>query len=464
MNKPKFDPSQPFQEVSKPKFDPSKPFEPAPEEKEGKFDLESSIVDQLPTLGATAGGLVGGFLGNIPGGLAGAGAGGYLGKATQNIYNSYRHPEKAPQNNLDIIKQPLEAGLEGTSDQALGDVGGALIGKLLPYASKLTGPLGKKLKEMAEKLAARSLGAERGTIKKLGPEKVLESGRYALDNDIIKPFSNAEDLIAANKGVQEQAGQRMGNVYSQIDKHGGSTFNPTNVAADVENQLGNFWRSPINKGITSQFDDTLESIMMRGGGSPDRTIPLQTAQALKEELGGVANWKNNISTTDKERIARQSYGIVNDAIDRSVQEGADNLGIPGLKEELGQAKNLYGNSKTAENLLENKYAREQGNKMFGLTDTITGAGIASGVDAPAALATVTGKKALERYGHNIGALSLDKIGDYVSQSPQLFGKFAPLLQQAAQRGPTAVGATNFILQQTQPEYQKLMQDFQQEEN
>ncbi len=50
----------------------------------------------------------------------------------------------------------------------------------------------------------------------------------------------------------------------------------------------------------------------------------------------------------------------------------------------------------------------------------------------------------------------DDLEGSLKRNPQRFGKFTQPLQNAAQRGPQALAAANFILQQTQPEYRKLV--------
>ena len=51
------------------------------------------------------------------------------------------------------------------------------------------------------------------------------------------------------------------------------------------------------------------------------------------------------------------------------------------------------------------------------------------------------------------------LNNLVTKSPEAFGKFAPTLQQAAQRGGTSLAATNFVLQQTDEEYRDKLKDY-----
>jgi hypothetical protein len=46
------------------------------------------------------------------------------------------------------------------------------------------------------------------------------------------------------------------------------------------------------------------------------------------------------------------------------------------------------------------------------------------------------------------------LGDRLKNNPQAFGKYAPALQQAAQRGPAALSAANYVLSQSNEEYRE----------
>lgn len=402
-------------------------------------------------------------------------------------------------------------------------LGGAMSGVIGYAAPKIgdaidwgIGKLASGSDDVAERLAGRALGAERGTIKKLGLDKVKAAGRQALDEGVLSPLASTDDLIARNAAVKSRGGEMMGEVYDAIDDAGKSTFNPMEAASKVEGELGDFYRSPINRGEANQLDNTLESIRMRvpenmSSGPGDAFIPLTEAQKLKQELGKVANWKNNINVTEKEKMARQAYGIVSSQIDEAVESGAQQIGSDGLLDTLKQGKQLYGNASTADSLLENKLAREQGNKILGLTDWgVLGAGGAGaaftgGASIPGTMALLAGKKGLEKYGAQTSAIGLDKVSQMLKKSPkmaelyssnpQVFNsmanrlaskmgedeqkskpfetssliqktqgsKYAQILQEASQRGENAVASTNFVLQQTDPEYRKMILGNEEEE-
>lgn len=321
----------------------------------------------------------------------------------------------------DLAGLAEEAG-KGAAMGLAGGVVGAGAGKALEAAArskmaqKLAGWAASKGDRVAETIAEHALGVERGTRAKLGDQKVREAARYALDEKVITPFSGTKKMIKLNEGHQKAAGEAQGAVYKAIDDVQGSTFNPLEVATKVEDKIGGFWRSPINKAEEKQFENTMEAILMRG----DKNIPLSEAQVLKEELGKVANWKNKGDLTDKERMAREAYGVIADEIKDVASKGAN----PQLAEELAKANRNYGASKTAEELLANKLAKS-GNRMVSLTDFIVGAGGAFGGPV-GALKAVAAKKALERFGPNMAAVGVDRMSKLVRKSPELAAKLLPM--------------------------------------
>lgn len=495
MSKPAFDPNQPYEEI-KPKFDPTKPF--------SSEHKDSSFGDKAETaLRSYGNAMTLGYGDNIRAATEPA-TFAVLNALTGNDVES--DPDYVNRRDEEI-KQTKQMQKENPISSKIGTVAGALNSIVLPSAnigkgaaigsrllnSAITGggmgllqnpgekegevsdfQISDRLKSgaigtgiglglqgggemfanamkssptfqrLANRMSARAMGAERGTIKKIGEEKVQEIGQYGLDNKLFGHLSNTDDMIAANAAKQAEGGKMMESVYNKIDAAGKSTFNPQKTMYKVEEELGGFYRSPINKGETSQLENTLDSIMMRG----TENIPLKEAQALKQELGKVANWKSNVVVTDKEKMAREAYGIVSGHIDDAVEQGAREIGTKGLKETLEQGKKLFSNSKGAEQLLENKLAREQGNNLMGFSDkvilgaSVPGAVMSGGASVLPTMAGMVAKRGLEKYGAQNMALGanaiskgLQKIPDAVVNATQKAPKFMVNSYQNAARDP-----------------------------
>lgn len=346
------------------------------------------------------------------------------------------------------------ASMQALEDIASGAaIGGATGGAFQALANKFgkvrPGDVSNKIKGFAELQAAKAQGLERATRKKLGEEASKAVGRQGLDEGVLSMFASADEMIARNNAIKDAAVKSREAAYNVIDEAGASAFNPLDVASDIESKLGNFNRkSPLNAAKLGQLQNTLEAITLRGSDN----IPMSEAQKLIQEIGQAAKFDQSRATPANE-MAKNVYKMVRNAMDDAAQKGSETVNVPGLKEVIQKANRQYSIAKDADTLLANKFARDA-NKSIGLTDTITAVG--SPVLLPA-------KKLWESYGNQTVALGFDKLGDMVKNNPQAFGKFQSVLQNAAQRGPQALGASHFILQQNSPEYREQLKQLQEGE-
>lgn len=394
----------------------------------------------------------------------------------------------------------IDAGVGTGTGLALGKV----TDKLSPIIEGGLQKASAGARNSAEWLAGHGLGGERGTMKKLGFDRVKAAGAQALDEGSLPILGSTEDMIAQNNAIRKRGGNMMGDAYKAIDDAGASTFNPLDVATEFEGKHAPTYRTPINKGETNQFDNTIESILSRGDGN----IPMSEAQALKEEIGSVAfpGGKKPIDPTPKQQMAIDAYRLVNQKIDEAAAAGSSSIENAGLSDMLAKGKELYGNSKVAGKLLENKLAREKGNRFGSLTDWVAGSGALGygemSDDWRGAGGIMLAKKGLEKYGSKTAAHGMNAISKALMKSPTLAGvlskapqalgalsskisdkispmlrdqekkpdfdkdaviekvngtKYAQVLQDAAKRGDQAFGATHFILQSTDPQYREALE-------
>lgn len=309
-------------------------------------------------------------------------------------------------------------------DTAIGGAAGLALGKAGEYAgkalTKVGHKVGEKTGEWANKAAARALGAERGTIKKIGQDRVMDAGEYALKNKLLSPLTNVDDIITKNESAKAGAMAARKAAYDKIDDAGASTFNPLEVATEVEKKVlgGKNLAYDDVKELSKVLEPQLSNILSRGDGN----ISMATAQELVESLGKKAKFDASRSTVQNQ-VAKDVYHIVRDAINKSASEGSEKVKVSGIKSAIEGANKQYSLGKVAGDLLKNKQAREQGNNFIGLTDIITGSGALGygGMtgDWETAAALVVAKKTLQKYGAQNAALGLDKISKILLKSPQL---------------------------------------------
>jgi hypothetical protein len=322
-------------------------------------------------------------------------------------------------------------------DTGIGMVAGGTVGKVVEKAAPVfkggTDKIGQKAKAGAEWLSARAQGLERATAKKLGPERVKEIGRQGLNNGLMNLRGGTDEMIAKNEALKKGAMDARAAVYDKIDEAGASTFNPLEVAAKVEEK--------ILKGLDRSHDDTqeiikalephLSNILSRGEGNTS----MAAAQKLINGLSEKAKFDTSRSSTQN-RIAKEVYHTVRDAINRSAGDSAEKLGEKGLRQTVEAANKTYATGMGASTLLKNKGARETGNNIFGLTDTITGTGagmygLTTG-DWDTALGAIATKKVLGKYGAKVGARALDSLSKSFSKTPTAAA--------AIQKNPNVVSA------------------------
>jgi len=335
-------------------------------------------------------------------------------------------------------------GADAIADSSLGKY---ISGKVQVGADAV----GDRLDSFAERQGAKALGLERATQKKLGEDGTRAVGRQALDEGILSIGANTDDLIARNNALKSLSMSERQAAYETIDAAGKSQFNPLDVAAKVEDKVvGGMNRSHLDtQELIGKLEPELQNILSRGEG----TISMAEAQQLVQNLGQKAKWDASRSTQNNQ-LAKDVYGVVRQAINDAA--GSDQVGIEGLKETIEQANKKFSIAKDTEKLLGNKQAREQGNKLFGLTDTIAGAGALTTGNPAVALPIMAAKKIGEKYGNQTAAITADRLADIVRQAPQSLGKYAPALQKAAQRGGQALAVSNYVLMQNNPEYRDMI--------
>src|SRR5690606_10478690 len=110
-------------------------------------------------------------------------------------------------------------------------------------------------------------------------------------------------------------------------------------------------------------------------------------------------------------------------------------------------KGKYGSFATTERAAEKLANRQEKNQTIGLTGKILAAGqIAADPSRwPQAALTALGNKAVQERGSALAAIGADKLADVLKATPETFGRFAPILQHAAQRGSHSLAVTHYLL-------------------
>lgn len=122
--------------------------------------VKKGVVEQLPELGAAAGGIVGGVggtaiapgPGSVAGALTGAGFGGSTGAALRNLLKSKLYGENVERK--DLYSAPVTGAMTGLEQEMTGQNLGAAAKALSPYAMNILRPIGRGAAVAGETLTA----------------------------------------------------------------------------------------------------------------------------------------------------------------------------------------------------------------------------------------------------------------------------------------------------------------------
>lgn len=508
MSKPKFNPNQPFQET-KPKFDPNADFKEVSDNdltpvnesdvvvKEGQ-STSQKIADGLHAFNAGFEEMMPfkGVTDRIGAGMESAVTDKTYDQAFQDIrQDRHQRAELNPTTNTigktagfagnfvipaGGVKSAMTMGAieGGTGGDELSPIGAAIgaggawaFPKVLSKADEVRQWLGKKLSKTAQESAIDAVGAIQKDRSRLSEGQRERIGQTLLDSEVVTPFASNKTMASRAKGLQDEGGKLMGEVYDSIDATGPS-FDPIEAARRMQAKVPDMPELKTNRAERQVFGTILEDIKSMspaykaqqqaaklGQEAPTVVVPdkisLREAQQLKQTFQKIAfpGGKKPIpgNETPKQLAARDAYNVIGEYIDEIALKAGGETG-----EAMARGKADYESGKQASRLLKMKDDRGKGNKKIGLTDAIWGSsaaagGLATGDPVSAGMVAVTTigvKKLAEAYGSQWTATTANKLAKAL-QNPT----YAKLFESASKRGPTAIAVLHRTLMKNDPEYQ-----------
>lgn len=355
-------------------------------------------------------------------------------------------------------------GLAGGAGYGLGKGIEKGVEKVSPAIEYIKNKIGGKLKTAAEGFAENATGATAAQSEKFAND----AGRQLLDRGIVKPFSTPE-------GIAQRAGQQMTAANSQIDEAlkaldaKGATASVDDIVSSLEQKIKDVSSDPSQAPLARKLQSIVEDIKSSTPkGSPTNklsakdlaeqewrqaigsaealpeqtTIPLSEAEKIKRGFGDkISNWIDPESGAAN----KNAYLGYRDEVEKQALD-LD----PSLASKFKEGKQTFGLLAPIKEAAERRTAQLNQSPIGGLLDT--GSTIATGGNPVGAIA----RRMISPRISSTAAVGLDKIGDMVMTTPQAFGKYAKVLQDAAQRGPQGVASTHFLLQQTEPGYRQIL--------
>lgn len=323
-------------------------------------------------------------------------------------------------------------------DTAIGAGLGGTIGGFAPAVSagisKGAQAVGNKLDDIAENLAVKSTGATGAQASKFAPD----TGRELLDRGIVKFGRSAEGVSKAAQEAMDQAGSHMDEVLSTLDQKGVKA-SADNVVAELRNKISQLSKDPSQASVVRKLEGIVDDIIETGQSN---VLPSE-AEATKRGFNKMAgNWLD----PEKGAAGKTAYGAYKNEVERVAQQ-AD----PALAQKFLDAKKTYGILSPVQEAAEKRAMQQAQAPIFDIGDVV-GAGAAG----PKGIALNQAKKFVGGRMASMGAKGADWLSQAVQSTPQMFGKYAQPLQEAAKRGGTSLAATHYVLQQTNPEYREMI--------
>lgn len=352
-------------------------------------------------------------------------------------------------------------------------IGGA-TNAVLHGAGKYFGEQLKRLGPWAEKQAVRAVGAGTRDIENMGLPKTHELGRTILDKGLLKvaPEELPEEIMAMKQQIKPIYEKFLGSIPEE------KWLKPQDLINDLENlklRLTGGGKGGYDADKLALVDKAIGTIK---GKVPPPATP-KPAPAILDEYGKpmvrppeppapepglspqtVKGIKTDLQDAAKWQFGEDSLkGNTNRAVAGTVRRTFENSlgGAPGLPK-YRAANKLWGQLETMEDMAMKGAAREFGAPIVTGTDAAFGAlGMLTGSPMNALKSMGTRRAIRSVFSPRHVARSADMLAKHADLAPAIFGKYAPIVINAARRGPQALAVTHYTMQQRDPGYRAMFQ-------
>lgn len=403
-----------------------------------------------------AGNLLGSFA--LPGGGLGAAVGG---GAAAGLGHSEADLTRSSVGNL------AQAAEDTGRGGALGAAGyGA--GKALTYGA---GKLAGGVSTLAGLQGGRATGLTLKEVRQMGGVKpVAKFGNALIEEGVIHPFSNVEEVAERAEPLRQKAGDAIRQTLQGLDQAavmtpgvgGQAAALPINghaIADRIEQEvIAPLAKYSPNRGIVAALQRETDALRSAHG----EPLTFEAAEGLKRSLDPLAHWERGMDPGLKPQT--EAFRRIQDVVRTEVERQAQAVD-PALAQSFGDMKDAYGLFAPAARIAADKAGRLQANRAFSPSSQGLGAAEAAGSLAngdggvsaglKGAAVAVVNKLLLER-GNSAMAVGLNRLAKLM-ENPARLGRFAQPLLNAAARGGNSLLATHAVLLKD-PEYQRALMD------
>lgn len=364
---------------------------------------------------------------------------------------------------------------ESIEDLAIDAATGGLLGGGLGLASKAVGAGARglragRLAETAQRQGARAMGNTKRFLsdpKKLARAKadaqILLDAATPEGKPVMGWFDSAEEIAQNVDALKKQTGEAIGTYLESVNMRG-KFFDPTTAVRDLNRMrpvsptTGKVLRGGAYDDIHRSIDNAIQTVKAHG----KKPMSFEEANEIKGVLQDLANWNSNKQATvlDK-KIAGTFRGSVDDALEAVSNTPRNTAAFEGFKAD----KAAYGAASRGQDSIMNRVSSEMGNNAVGLGDLVLAAPTLATHGPGAAGAVFGAKRAVDRFGAQVTAKTFNRaakisaatLEPMIKAHPELFGKYLPALQNAMARGGENLAVTHYVLGQSDPEYQAIIE-------
>lgn len=302
--------------------------------------------------------------------------------------------------------------------------------------------LSKKFGRRAERMAEKATGATAAQAEKFGEG----SGRQLLDRGLVKAFNSPDDVAVKAAKLLRESGEEIGVSLEQLEAGGAAKIPKADIINKLSERLQAFKADPSKAGVARKLERLIADFS--DDAVPDE-LGLTAAENIKRGYQNQANYNKPLTTQAQKEAASTVRKTVEDTALAS---------DPALAQKFTDAKQTYGLIAPIKEAASRRGMQLKQSPIGGLLDTTTAIGGAMSGEPVTAVAATVGRRLLAPRAASTAAVGLDTISKALQSAPQTFGKFAPQLQQAAQRGQAALAATHFLLSQQEQDYRSMVEE------
>src|SRR5690606_12457924 len=124
----------------------------------------------------------------------------------------------------------------------------------------------------------------------------------------------------------------------KIDDSGQLFFDANKTKERLQKELGDFYRSPLNKSEANLFDNLLETVSGKG-----EKLSLKDAKEILDIVDNVAYPKGQrpLSPTEKQILAQDARRIIREELNLAADDGAKTIGDETLSKLLKESNKKF---------------------------------------------------------------------------------------------------------------------------